>query len=608
MKDDKNTELPGAPLVPGAKAAPASTLVPKKSKTDTATPKPESSSEDVGLDDEVARESSEALTKDDADEASQAAKPKSQGRIRNFIKSWWNNKKLRWVTIITILVLIVGVVVYPETRYYVLNNVGVRSSASVVVIDKASRQPLKNVEVKLNNASGITNQDGYVKLDKVRLGDTVLMVQRKAFAPLEKKVTVGWGSNPLGEVILEPKGLQYSFIVKDFLSDKPLEKVEAISGDASGFSDKDGKIILTLDTTSDEPVDITIKADGYRSEKLTETAEGTNDKQIKMVPAQEQAFISKRSGKYDLYKIYADGQGETLVLSGTGYERDDMTLVPQPQGNNVALVSTRDNQRSSDGNLLSTLNIVNLGDNKVKKLDTADRIQVVGWIENTLIYIVVSEQAPANGAKKQRLVSYNLDTGQKLDITTATYFNDVIVAGDKVYYAPATEAGTDGAPNNSTDIGFYMADAGGANIKKLFDQEVWSMIRTNYDTITFSTGKDWYEFKLGASQVAGIGGAPADQKTRVYTNNASNSQSLWVDERDGKGVLISYELAKKADKALTGQSGLAYPVRWLNDTTAVYRINNDNETADYAVSLNGGNPKKIVDVTNTAGIDRWYYY
>ena len=538
------------------------------------------------------------------------AGPKPKGKIRRFFKAWWHNKTARWATIIAVILVIVGIAVYPRTRYFVLNSAGVRSSASVTVIDNGSRQPLKNVQVKLHNASGVTDENGQVTLSGVRLGQTDLVVQRRAFEQLEKKVTVGWGSNPLGEVILEPKGLQYSFLVKDFLSGKPLEKVEAISGDASAFSGKDGKIILTLDTTSDEPVDITIQADGYRQEKLTETAETTTGKEIKMVPAREQAFISKRSGKYDLYKIYADGQGETLVLSGTGYERDDIVLAAQPAGNNVALVSTRDNQRGADGNLMSALSIVNLGDNKLKKLDTADRIQVVGWIDNTLIYIVVSEQAPANGAKKQRLVSYNLDNDQKLDITSSTYFNSVIVAGDKVYYAPANEAQIlpDAEPSTSTSVGFYMSDASGANAKRLLDQEVWSMIRSNYDTITLSTGKDWYDYKLGAGQVNRLGGAPADQKSRIYTNNASNTQSLWVDQRDGKGVLLSYNLAKKEDTALTGRSGLSYPVRWLNDTTAVYRIDNDDETADYVISLNGGEPKKIVDVTNTAGIEKWYYH
>ena len=623
MKNDKETELPGAPLVPNAtgnvkndtktvsepKAPKPVTRVVPATKPDaqkTVSSSEVTEQEDEAADDEIAKETSDSLTQEEKEEAAPKIKPK--GKIRRFFRAWWENKTARWTTIIVILLAIIGVAVYPTTRYLLLNTAGVRSSASVTVIDSGSRQPLKNVEVQLNNAKGITDDTGKVTLTKVRLGETNLIVTRRAFAPLEKQVTVGWGSNPYGEVILEPKGLQYSFIVKDFLSGKPIEKAEAISGDASAFSDKDGKVILTLDTTTDEPVSITLKADGYREEKVVETAETTTDKEVKMVPAQEQAFISKRSGKYDLYKIYADGQGETLVLSGTGYERDDIILVPQPAGDNVALVSTRDNQRAADGNLQSTLNIVNLGDNKIKKLDTGDRIQVVGWIENTVIYIVVSEQAPANGAKKQRLVSYNLDNSQKLDITSATYFNDVIVAGDKVYYAPANEAAA-GAPSTAgTTVGFYISDSNGTNIKRLHDQEVWSMIRSSYDTITFSTGKDWYDYKLGGTQPTKLNGAPADQKTRVYTNNAPNTQSLWVDQRDGKGVLISYDLTKKEDKVLTGQSGLSYPVRWLNDTTAVYRINNDSETADYVISTNGGTPKKIVNVTNTAGIDKWYYY
>lgn len=594
MKEDKKTNVPGAPPVEDTEAAnnPVAPKAPKDVETESDDPKTEA----------IAKASSEAIEKDVGEN-----KKDKPARNRNLLSRWWHNKKLRWATIITVLVIIIGLGAYPTTRYVILNTAGVRSSASVTVIDQASQQPLKNVKVQLNNASGTTNDDGYVKLEEVRLGDTKLVVQRTAFAPLEKDITVGWGSNPLGQVVLEPKGIQYTFIVKDFLSGKPLEKIEASSGEASAFSDKKGKIILTLDTTSDEPVKITIKGQGYKTEKLTESAEGTTDKEVKMVASQQQAFISKRSGTYDLYKIYANGTGEELVLEGTGFERDDIVLVPQPTGDSVALVSTRDGARSSDGNLQSALNIVNLSNDKVTKLDSADRIQPVGWIENTLIYIVVTEQTTPSGAKKQRLVSYNVETGQKLDITSATYFNSVIVAGDKVYYAPSIEAAADGSTDN-TKVGFYMSDVSGINITRLLDQEVWNMIRTGYSTIALTTGKDWYDYSLGDTKVSRSSGAPADQNTRVYTNNASNKQSLWVDQRDGRGVLLSYDLSTKKDKILASQSGLNYPVRWLNDTTAVYRVNNDNETADYAVSINGGDPKKIVDVTNTSGIDSWYYY
>lgn len=601
MKEESPTESPGAPPVTettpmSAKPAPPTAGV-------TAPPEIKVEAEESSKDDVLAAAASQELHK----EVERPTKPtKHRGRVRQFFYNWWHNKTARRITILVVALISIGILVYPRTRYVILNTAGVRSSASVTVIDNETRQPLKNVTVQLNNAQGVTNDDGFVKLDKVRLGDTKLVVTRRAFAPLEKGVTVGWGSNPFGDVLLQPKGLQYSFIVKDFLSGKPIEKAEAVSGDASAFSDKDGKLVLTLDTTSEEPVEITVKAEGYRTDKITETAESTNDKEVKMVPAQQQAFISKRSGKYDLYKIYADGSGESLVLSGTGSEREDITLEPQPNGDNVALVSTRDNQRGSDGNLLSTLNVVNIGDNKVTKLDTGDSIQVVGWVESTVVYIVVNEQ-PANGVKKQRLMSYNTETSQKLDIASANYFNAAMVAGDKVYYAPAADMQANGA-TNATMVGFFMTDTSGANTKRLLEQEVWNMVRTGYDTIAFSTGKDWYEYKLGGGQASRSNGAPVDQKTRLYTNNAAGNQSLWIDQRDGKGVLISYDLGSKQEKVLTGQSGLVYPVRWLNNTTAVYRVHSSDETADYAISTNGGEPKKIVNVTNTAGVDKWYYY
>ncbi len=622
MKDDKNTETPGPPPVPRARkvkepkaAAPTSA---KSSADDGQKPKdaPETSvnpdadiDQDIYDEEDIAEASDEFLDKEEKAELlpNKSVGKSGGGKIRRFFKAWWGNKKARQATILIIVLAIVGVLVYPRTRYFLLNSAGVRSSASVTVVDNATRQPLKNVTVRLNNASGVTNQDGYVRLERVRLGSTNLMVERRAFATLEKKITVGWGSNPLGEVLLEPKGLQYSFIVKDFLSGQPIEKAEATSGDASAFSDKEGKLVLTLDNPPEEAVEIAIKADGYREEKLMEMGESVVDQPVDMVPARQQPFISKRSGKYDLYKIYADGSGESLVLSGTGFERDDIVLAPQSSGDNVALVSTRDGARSPNGNLLSTLNIINLNDNKVNKLDTADRIQPVDWIGNTLVYILVNDQ-PTDNSKKQRIVSYNIDTGQKLDISTANFFNSVAVIGDKIYYAPAVDITEEGDQDKTANLGLYVSNPSGSDIKRMIDQEVWNMVRTGYDTVALTTGRDWYEFKTSDNKVQRIGGAPADQKPRVYVNNSANNQSLWVDQRDGKGVLLSFDIAGNSDKVLTGQSGLGYPVRWLNNSTAVYRIKVDREIADYVVSLNGGEPRKIVDVTNTSGIDKWYYY
>ncbi len=587
-----------------------------KKKTEETLPKEPLDDPEVSeaVDDIAVKESDASLAAEDeaVKEAFEIKKPQG-GKIRRFFRAWWNNKFARWATILIILGAAAAVAVFPSTRYYLLNKAGVRSQASVTVIDQSSRLPLKNVAVQLNNATGTTNDEGKVTLSQVMLGDTNLVITRRAFAPLSRPVTVGWGSNPMGDVMLQPTGLQYEFVVQDFLSGKAIEKAEATSGDASAFSDKDGKILLTLDTTSEEKVKIDIKASGYRTETLTDNKD-SKPRTIKMVPDKKQVFISKRSGKYDVYKIDADGKNEKLVLSGSGSEREDMVLVSQPNGNQTALVSTRDNQRNTDGNLLSTLTLIDVATDKTAALDSASSVQVVGWLGDNLVYVLVDQQGAAKSAKNQKIVSYNTATGQSVDIASADYFNSVTIAADKIYYAPGAEVAVTTNGSNSTNktsatkVGFFASDSSGTNNVQLLNKEIWSITRTDYNTLTMSAGKDWYQYTLGSIKPEKISGAPADQKPRVYALGPDGKYSLWVDIRDGKGVLINYNIAKNDDVVLATQSGLSYPVRWLNETTAVYRIHTDSETADYVVSTKGGEPKKIVDVTNTAGLDRWYYY
>lgn len=580
---------------------------------------PEDEDLDKAVDDIATKESDDILEAEDeaVAKAFEDKKP-SGGKLRNFFRAWWENKFARWTTILVILGAIAGVAVVPTTRYYLLNVAGVRSSASITIVDESTRQPLRNVKVSLNNATGTTDDKGAVKLNEIKLGSTELTVERRAFAPLSRKVTIGWGSNPLGEVSLKPSGLQYSLVVKDVLSGKAIEKAEAISGDASAFSDKDGKILLTLDTTSEEKVEITIKAVGYRDEKIIDKGDGSEVSTVKMVAGQKQAYISKRSGKYDVYKIDADGKNEALVLSGTGFERDDMTLVSQPTGDKTALVSTRENQRNASGELLSSLTLVDIKTNKTKVLDTSDQIQIIGWVEDTIVYVKVGDKKAANGAKAQNIVSYNAQTDQRADVTSSTYFNDVIIVGSSIYYAPAADAvnyddsGAEGTESqtksNTENVGFFKTDVNGLSKERILNKEVWNVIRSDYDTLILSAGKDWHEYSVTNNALTTLSGPPANQNARVYTNNSDNQRSLWVDKRDGKGVLISYDVSTKKDKVLVNQSGLAYPVRWLNSSTAVFRIHTEQETADYVVSVNGGEPKKLADVTNTAGIEQWYYF
>ena len=56
------------------------------------------------------------------------------------------------------------------------------------------------------------------------------------------------------------------------------------------------------------------------------------------------------------------------------------------------------------------------------------------------------------------------------------------------------------------------------------------------------------------------------------------------------------------------EDGPLRTIYWIDDDHLVYGVSDNDETADYILSLSGGAPKKIRDVTSTVGIDRWYYF
>ena len=556
------------------------------------------------VDEIVEKESNELLAVEDEKiaKAFDDKKPNLKQKIKNFFINWWNNKRARWITIIASVLIIVTAFVIPTSRYALLNLVGVRSSASVIVLDDSTQQPLKNVSVTIRGKTSLTDENGKAVLYGLKLGKTKLVIEKRAFAKDNRDITLGWGSNPLGDVKLTPVGTQYLFFITDFLSNKPIAKAEAISGEFSAFSDEEGKIKLTIDDTTDETFDVVIKAQDQREETVNVSSSDKEEREIKMVPWRKHVFISKRSGKYDLYKIDADGNNEELVLAGAGVERDDIVIVPHPIEEKVALVSTRENVRNQDGYLLSTLTILDLKDNEPKKVAQSERIQVIDWIGNNLIYVKISAGTSAANPNRHKIVSYNADTDESKDLASSNYFNDVFVNSGRIYYAPSSAYATETA-------GLFRINADGTDKKTVLSKEVWSMIRTDYNKLVLSTGDSWYDLNLDNDYTTKLSGEPPILSSKIYSDNPSKNKSLWIDQRDGKGVLIVYDIEKKADgDPLYSQSGLRSPIRWLNDKTIVYRISTDQETADYVISVGGGDPRKIKNVTNTASIEEWYYY
>jgi hypothetical protein len=544
------------------------------------------------IDDIVAKESDELLAREDADAIRKQVAVKKQSKIKKILSEWWVNPATKWGTIVGILLLLVGIAALPSSRYFILNTAGVRASSSIIISSADSQQPLKNVDVALADQSVKTDDKGIASFKKLKLGKHALTISKRGYETINQSKVLGWGSNPLGQITLNARGTKYSFVVTDFLSGKPITSAEAISGDFNAQADKDGKLLLAVDQNNDKDLSITIKAGEYRDQVVTVKLAQTAQRTIQMIPDRKHIFVSKRSGKLDIYKIDADGKNEEKLLAATGSERDDMALLPHPTSNYTALVTTRDNKHNKDGYLLSTLYVLDNKTAELTKIVQSERVQLIDWTNERIVFIAVTEGASAANPARSKLFSYEIGQPGPKEIASANYFNDAVVFKGIIYYAPSSYA----IPVNS--VKFFKVNADGSSLSTVLDHEVWNIFRSEYDTLLLSVQQDWYTLKNN-EQPTKLTSAPANPKSRTYKESPDKKHALWVDVRDGKGVLLSYSYEDKKDDTIQSQAGLGMPMYWLSSNTVVYRVSDGHETADYIKNIDGGDAKKLRDVTAT---------
>lgn len=558
---------------------------------------------DSAVDEIVAQEADRLLQAEDIARTRQFMPPITQkrsffGKIKSGFGAWWQNTRLRNATLIALFLFAVASMLIPFSRYTLLNTAGIRVRASLTVVDAESGRPLKNILVSLQGKEQRTNDEGSVGFDDLKQGSTTLKVERKGFAPLEKNLTLGWGTNPLGEQSLLATGARFRFVLKDWQSGAVIKDAEATSGEYVGQADKDGFVELVMGEVGDEG-EVVLSAKGYRSE-TRKVADLTNDSlDVSMVPAKKHAFVSNRNGKYDLYTIDVDGNDEKRLLSGSGKEREVPFVLPHQTRDVVAYVSSRDGDTNKDGFILDGLFIVDTQSAETYKITRSEQLQVIGWSNNKLIYVAIIEGVSAGNSQRSKIISYDLDSKERTELASSNYFNDVKLIEGTVYYAVSSYA----VPRAQAKL--FSVSPDGKDKHTVIDEQVWSVVRADYETLLFNTETNvWYEKKSDA-EITKLETQPAQQESRVYATNPSATQAVWVDLRDGKGVLLAYSLTDKKEKTVKITSGLSTPVYWISDSHVVYRVVTSQETADYIVNLDGGDARKIADVVGNRS--RYFY-
>lgn len=608
LDETKNSPADATPKAAPDKASAAAEKIPRDLTVESRAADPQT---DEMVDDIVADEGDKLLEVQDAEiaKAFDSHTPSFWERLKTFFKTWWDNKPARYAGLAVLLIGLTIVGIIPGSRYFVLNTAGVRAKASLTILDGTTDLPLKNVDVTVGSQAAKTNEDGVARLHSLKLGPQNVTIEQLGFAKVTRSVTLGLGSNPLGEVELRAVGTQFNFKLTDYLTGKPVKNGEVSSGDANAQTNDKGEAVLTIGKIDSPKLDVVLKAGGYRSEKTTIDTTTKQVTSVVMVIKRKEVFVSKQSGKFDVYKVDVDGKNRQLLLAGTGLEREQITLVPHATDEMVALVSSRDTKRNQDGYLLDTLTLINVDNGSTLNLESSERIQIVDWIGDRLVYVKVKAGSSAANPERNQLLSYDYNTTTRLQLAGANSFSDIVSAKGAIYYASASGY----QANQGGQAQFAKINPDNTGKQTLQNAEVWDIMRTSYDDLYLAgsyTGntQNWYSYRLGDQSAKKMSQQPANtNETRFYLDAPDRKHALWTDTRDGKGVLLAYDGITKKDKVLATQSGLTYPLRWLDSRTAIYRVATPGETASYVVSLDGGTPRKVVDVTNVTGLGKWHY-
>ena len=563
--------------------------------------------EETKLSESVEQEPSEDESKEKQDDKevvnpdeSLSAEEKKHHRFRRWFKAKWQSKFFRFKFFVGLIALtLIILLVVPVTRYMILNSVGLRTRVSFVIRDAKTKLPLAGVDVKLAGVSGETNSEGRFIKDRILHGQTDLIIEQPGFAKINREVTLGFGPNVFEDINLETSGSRFSLQIIDRFSDKPISNANVSFEDSSAVSDEKGVAELVIEPTSEKTIEVSVVGNDHSERKYK--IKTTADKQtLKLIPKRKHYFISQRNnGDFGVYSIDLDGQNETQLIDPTGDEEADINISISPDGATAALSSTRAGKRNSDGYLLHNLDIINLENQDIHTIATAENIDVIGWWEGRLIFSSVVAGSSIGNSSRTRIRSYDVENDQTKEIAKSNYFQDIILNDGNVYYVPFDFT-------SSSVSGIRTVSVDGSNDRSIINSNsIYTLYRNRFGGIVYEVAEKskWYSFDFNSRTQTTLPGKPANLLEINYSLSPDKKQAVYVEKRDGKGTLIINDIETGEDSVVLAKSGLKDPLQWLRGDLLVYRVDTRDETSDYLYNFNTKESTKIVDVFHSNASD-----
>lgn len=520
---------------------------------------------------------------------------------------FWRRKRF-WFSFVFLLILGLALAWFIRpSRLFIVNSLGLRGELKITTttLPEEGQQPavLKKVTVDINGAPWETDDHG-VLTAKLPYANTKVVAKKAGYETVERQVMVDFdpffylmGGRQQDEAERDMKlqlkavGLPVKFQVKDWLTDAPITAGAFSVGEVVAKPDGQGLVNITIPATDEKVIKVKALFGGKFQDKEFDLKLDGSQPIISFTPLGKTYFTSNRNGGLGVYASDIDGQNVAEIVAPSATETAAMNIAISPSGKYGMLASTRENKRDAQGTLQQQLFIVDLSNKKLTAVDQAQWFSFADWSGDTLVY-TVGERTSAGAT--QRLSSVDAANGKRVDIANGVAsFGAVRVAFSNVLFQTNATSGSAGAANNPEQ---RVASVKGEGQKSI-GTKVQQLAQVDPERFVFQTGDGaWQEYNANKGQLK-PSSAPATT-SRVYLASKTADGQSWVaiDRVDGKPAIIARNNASGQEKTLYTAAGIKGPFRIIDDVI-IFRIADGNQTADYALSVRGGSPKKISDVT-----------
>lgn len=542
--------------------------------------------------------SDEVLEADDKKKAAAKKKAKKEAKKHRSAEDRKRSARKKMIIAASIAIfIIVASLVIPQTRWPILNTIGFRGDLTIIAVGQDGQQPIAGVAVALENTEPvITDSYGRALFRQIRLGNQHVTVQKSGYGQVQHTVTNKVGST---QHVMQMKviGLKLDFDVRHWLSGKKIEGAKITYKESAATTDKSGVASLIIPPTDEKEIEAEVSAEGYLTKRV-KTELAVASREVSLVAAQKNYFISKRDGKFDIFSSNLDGNDQKKIIEATGKEEENFLQFTIHRNNQQAILVANREGRVANARIIAGIYAIDLEKATLQKIDEGSEVQLLDWSGDSIVYTKSQLGLNYDDPNLTKLITFHIGTRRLTEIAQTNYFALSFVANDKVFFMPSDPY----RPIENAVLTSQHLQTG-ARATYLEGKLLNYGVRSSFATLDVqdNTGAT-FEINTATGVVR-----PIDRKPNTsfqFAISANGAQAVWTDRRDGQGTLLLQPVAGGGEKTIAASPGLTAPLRFISDDLVVVRSATSEETADYVISISTGKIAKIVDVSHVGMLRR----